>query len=135
MRQAKTRLERQQGFSLVEALGASVIIVIGLGGLGAVVVSGGSLRESSGEQTRVLHAAQGMMEEILATSPSSIAAQFDGMKRTLPNSGIGGSGEAFLSVSVVALQPKLLDVRVTGEFSVRGKQASLELRTEVYESR
>ena len=79
------------GFTLIEVISAAVILTLGLGGLGVALVSASTSRESIGEQARVLSNAQGLLEEVRATTPSSVLAQYDGMSRILPAESLGGT--------------------------------------------
>lgn len=118
-----SRVERgDRGLTLVEAVIASSVLVVGLVGLAGVFISVSGGREQAALRTLVQSQAQSLLEEIKGVAPETVVGTYDGL--TNPESG--------LTVTVDSTNPKLLVVTVSAEWIVRTNLENLAFTTEIY---
>lgn len=103
---AKTGKKRERGFSVLEAMIASFIMLIGIGGLMALFVVAAAKNAGQGDQaTRTTEYAQDKMEQLLALNYSDTTSQVVGSTTTAngctSGCGLTGVGSVNPSAPVV----------------------------------
>jgi Tfp pilus assembly protein PilV len=86
---AKTGKKNERGFSVLEAMIASFIMLVGIGGLMALFVVAAAKNSGQGDQaTRTTEYAQDKMEQLLALSYTDTSSTTVG-STTVPSGGVG----------------------------------------------
>lgn len=118
-----SRVERgDRGLTLVEAVIASSVLVVGLVGLAGVFIAVSGGREQAALRTLVQSEAQSLLEEIKGVAPETVVGTYDGVTQS----------ELGLTITVDSTNPKLLVVTVSAEWVARQNLENLVLTTEIY---
>lgn len=89
MLRAKTGKKNEHGFSILEAMVASMIMIVGIGGLMALFAVAAAKNAGQGNQaTRCTEYAQDKMEQLMALSYTDTTSQVVG-SNTSPTGGVG----------------------------------------------
>jgi Tfp pilus assembly protein PilV len=123
---------RETGFTMVEVVGSIFFLSVGLLALAGALITTSHGREQSVSRSLVMAGAQALLEEIKCTpNPRDIAIKYDGAKFKVKNVNGYHSGNA-ISVSVDSTNPNLVTVTVSGAWTTKGHQETLELRSQIY---
>ena len=96
---------RNSGFTLIEVLSATVLMTVGLVGLGLVFVSSQRSHEMSIEEAVVSHAIRRTVEQMRGENFADIATLYQGYQFTLD--AINGFGTVTIIVDETATVPEL----------------------------
>ena len=96
---------REAGFTLVEVMSATVLMTVGLMGLGVVFVSSHRSHEMGTEEAVVSHAIRRTVEQMRGETFADIATLYAGYQFTLNE--INGSGTVTIIVDESATVPEL----------------------------
>ena len=96
---------RNSGFTLVEVMSATVLMTVGLMGLGVVFVSSHRSHEMGTEEAVVSHAIRRTVEQMRGEAFADIATLYTGYQFTLNE--INGSGTVAIYVDENATVPEL----------------------------
>ena len=129
---AKTLPDENGGFTLVEIMVATSVLVIAVMAIAAIIVPLNRQREQVEAKTAVMSGARSLIEEIKGSDPEFIEATYDGQTSNVTGvDGANGDGTT-LTATVDSTIPQLLQITVAGAWNISGHVETLELSTEIY---
>ena len=133
LRNVKPLTDPKSGFTLVEIMAATGLLLIAIMAIAAVVVPLNRQREQVEGRSAVMSGAKSLIEEIKGSDPEFVKANYDTQTYNVTGvDGANGDGTT-LSVTVVSpTDPKLLEVTVAGSWNIHGHVETLDLNTEIY---
>lgn len=130
----RVRAAATGGFTLLELMAATTLLVVAIMAIGAIVVPITRQREQVAAKSRVLAVAQGLLEEMKGVAPETIYTTYNNTTHDVADvEGTYTSNRAVL-VTVDKTNPTLIVVTVSGSWNIDNHTETLELVTEIYSS-
>lgn len=123
---------REQGFTLIELVVAMPVVLTGIVALVLVLSRVTTQQRQAEVYLNVLSAAQGVVEDIQATTPENIIPTFDGQAFQISGVSTLDGDPAVALVIIDDSNPTLYDVAVAVDWAAEGRAESLVLRTAVF---
>ncbi len=130
LRNVKPLIDPKGGFTLLEIMAATGLLLIGVMALVAIVVPLSRQREQVETGQAVLIDARSLMEEIVASAPTLVVATYD--TQTYDVAGVDGANGDGTTLSVaVDDTTTLLGVTITGSWNLQDHVETLVLTTAI----
>ena len=126
--------DRRGGFTLLELMAATTLLVIAIMAIGAIVVPISRQREQVEAKNRVLARSKSLLEEIKGKAPEGIFTAYDGTTYEVADVEGTFANNREISISVDKTDPTLIIVTVSGSWTIGGHTETLDLTTEIYSS-
>ena len=122
------------GFTLLELMVATTVLVIAIMAIGAIAVPISRQREQVEAKNRVLARSKSLLEEIKGVPADSVFGAYD--NTTYEVAGVDGAfaDNKEISIRVDQTDPTLVTVTVRGSWILADHTETLELVTEIYSS-